>query len=170
MTSLIVDTEMPLSSPSTPRRSKKSRHRPTTIPDPPSSSKKKRQSSSTSPKSRQGAKSLHVKTSPATTPKSSTKKNNTDSVSSRTRSTNAVHTDHNQYVKIHPNTEDATIKSMSKDNVLQEIMKIARNHKITISTETFAKAGKALLIRRAIAFKRLSSPTKSKKKYLLVHY
>jgi len=55
---------------------------------------------------------------------------------------------------------------MSKDNVLQEIMKIARNHKITISTETFAKAGKALLIRRAIAFKRLSSPTKSKKKII----
>ena len=55
---------------------------------------------------------------------------------------------------------------MSKDNLLQELMKIARLRKIAISTDTFVKASISLLVRRAIAFKKLSPPMTLKKMYI----
>ena len=62
-------------------------------------------------------------------------------VSTRNRSSVTKKTNHDKYLKLHPQLEDDTIQKMSNENVLQELMKLIRKRKISISTETFAKAG-----------------------------
>ena len=160
MSSPTKDAEMPPATPDSNRRSKKTRHR--TNSTPPSSSKKKRQSKSTSPKA-SSPKGSSPKQSSLKDAKDST---STGTVSTRTRSSVTKKPDQDKYLKLHPQLEDDTIQKMSKENLLQELMKITRKRKISISTETFAKAGRALLIRRAIAFKKLSSPLLQKKIYI----
>ena len=155
------DVEMLPVTPENARRSKKTRHRTITTPDPPSSSKKKRASKSTSPKAKSTASPTQDK---ATSPKGHVNKQ-TGSVSQRTRSF-STKTPDVKYQKIHPSTDDDTIRGMSKDNLLQELKNITRKRKINISTDTFTKASRALLIRRAIAFKKLGSPLFQKKVYI----
>lgn len=65
-------------------------------------------------------------------------------------------------MKLNPGIKDEVIQKMSKDNLLQELMKIACKRNMTITKDSFVKAGKAMLIRRAIAFKKLSDPLPTK--------
>ena len=133
------DVEMTEAHHETPRRQKKQRQR-VSPGNTPSSSKKQRPSKSVSPTA-SSAKSKFPRTT-----------------RSKSRPTTPTKDATPSYVKLNPGIKDEVIKGMSTDNLLKEITKIARKRSITLSTDAFIKAGKALLIKRAIAFKKLSDP------------
>ena len=103
--------------------------------------------------------------------KSPTKENKDDMVSTRTRSSEKKtkvsapkENSPSQYVKLNPSIDDEDIKKMTKSNLTQEIGKIAKNRNIALPKDVIMHASKTALIRRAIAFKRLSKPLKKSPK------
>ena len=135
----VKDVEMTPVTPDQPRRQKKQRH--PVSPTATATSAKKQRSKSLSPRAA-----------------------NTKLRSSSTKRTTRSSTESNKsYVQLNPGTKDDVIQKMSKDNLLQEIMKIARKRSMALPKETFLKATKHLLVKRAIAFKKLSEPVKQQK-------
>lgn len=133
-------TTIPMT-PESVRRKKKQRGR-DYAPQPPLSSKKKRPSKSKSPP---------------------TEDNGTNAVANRTRSNTPGSQKKSPlkseiYVKINPGTDDDVIRKMSKSNLSQETSKIATFRKIALSKDVILNASKTVLVRCALAFKRLSKP------------
>ena len=120
----VQDVEMTPVTPDQPRRQKKQRH--PVSPTATVTSAKKQRSKSLSPRA------ANTKSRSSST-KQTTRSSSTESKKS--------------YVQLNPGTKDDVIQKMSKDNLLQEIIKIARKRSMALPKETFLKATKHLLVK-----------------------